>query len=247
MRAILHDPPLNSFDDLSKLLPYDLRYPAQFGVFHRGHRSYGVNRRYFHLGGGKFFDAYSLSGPVHYLARAGLAAVQGGDFNNDGREDLLVAYAGKLAPQLFFNRGFRSLEEAHQLSLRELRILPQANEGQQAACLGDFNGDGALDMALVLANGEVWVFPRKVEKGNNMGVVAALSLLGPTPGPVNVRAYKGKRLLGAWSVRAGGPPALIGTRQPATITLKWLTPDGKAHQKKVAVKDGPVRVMLDKD
>jgi hypothetical protein len=187
-------------------------------------------------------------------------------------------------------------------------LVPQASCGQQAGCLGDFNGDGALDMALVLTGraemakqeekeqgkpiaagttlywnaarrlvtdvkegngpplgkaeaaadandqyasilvegGNLVFFPRMVTKESGArGVIASLPLSAPSPGPVNVLAYSGKRLLGAWSVRAGEPGAVIGARFPGTITLKWTWPGGKAQEKKVKVTDGPARVLLD--
>ena len=117
--------------------------------------------------------------------------------------------------------------------------------------MGDFNGDGAQDMALVLANGEVWLFPRKVSNGKEerfypaSGAVVSLPIAAPTPGPLNVLAYNGKRLLGAWSVRAGAPGTIIGLKGGGEITLRWSLPGRQAQERKVQVKTGPVPVSLE--
>ena len=204
------------------------------------------NHLWQNLGGGRFVEAFDLSGELRYHPKPGGVAVQAADFNNDGLQDLLTAYGQSYAPILFFNRGFRSFIYAYGLDLVERKVLPQAHGGQQAACLGDFNADAALDMALALPNGEVWVVPRKVEKDQPaLALLVSLSTGAPTAGPVNVLVYKGARLLGTWSIRAGSPAALIGARQLGPIRLKWTFPGGKPQEKQVIVKDKAVIVALD--
>ena len=102
-------------------------------------------------------------------------------------------------------------------------------------------------MSVRVTGDNVVFFPRKVsvENPNNRCVVAAVPLSAGTTGPVNVRAYDEKRLLGGWTLRAGEPGTIIGARFPGAITLKWTWPDGKEQKKRVVVKDGPVRVLLD--
>ena len=206
------------------------------------------------LGGGRFAEVChgkggsfaTPSGDVAYLAKPGGSAAQCADFNNDGRQDLLIAYRWEKCPGLFFNRGFRSLCKDYALDVGERKLLPlpQRGEGQQAACLGDFNGDGALDMAVVLTGGNLWVFPRKVENGNNRAVVVSLPAGAKHAGPVSVWAYAGERLLGAWSVRAGEPGTIIGLQEPGTVTLRWHAAGRKAREEQVVVKDGPLGVVL---
>lgn len=205
------------------------------------------NRLWQNLGGGKFINMLVASGDIFYRPRAGGTAVNSGDYNNDGRADVLIVYGVEQRPHLYFNRGFRSFEHAYSVDLDELPRLDQARQGQQAGCLADFTGDGALDMLLVLKkDGEVWLFPRQVDdKTPSSAVIAALPLGGTTAGPLNVCAWSGTRPLGAQAVRAGEPGAFYGTKQPGPVMLKWKTPDGKEHEKAVAVEKGPVRVMLD--
>lgn len=203
------------------------------------------NRLWQNLGNSKFTELLCLSGEIPYISKPGGIYVQAGDVNNDGRQDIFIVYGSQMAPQLFFNRGFRSTGHARQMDLTNLRLLPQSGEGQQAGCLGDFNADGALDMALVLANGEVWVFPRKVEE-EALAAVVGLSASSPHPGPLNVTASIDKRRLGAWTIRAGGPAAVIGVSEPVPVTLKWRWPGGEVQTREVIVKNGPARVLLDK-
>ena len=205
-------------------------------------------------GNGRFTEVARLSGKAGSMVFPGAIVVQSGDFNNDARQDLLIAYESNSVPQLFFNRGFRSflyawdLDIGHEKGVLDPSLGRLDIEAQQAACLGDFNGDGALDMAVVLKNGDVWLFPRKVDKdGPARGVVVSLPLSAPTAGPLNVQAYSGKRLLGAWSLRAGAPGTIIGTRSSGPITLKWNWPDGKPQDKKVKVGDRVTPVSLDKE
>ena len=196
-------------------------------------------------GGGRFSPALHRSGEIEYIPRPGGVAAQTGDFNNDGRQDVFLAYWAERKPQLFFNRGFRSFGHARRVDLNVQGLLPQALDGQQAGCLGDFNGDGALDMALVLADGELWVFPRRIEGGPALAVALCLPPGAPHAGPVNIRAWRRERSLGAWVVRAGEAATLVGLQEPGPATLGWRWPDGQAVAKQVIVESGPVRVLLD--
>jgi len=99
---------------------------------------------------------------------------------------------------------------------------------------------------VVLGNGEVVLFPRKVNPDvGALGVTAFLPAGSPTAGPVSVSAtLKDGRSLGAWTVRQGDAGALIGIRAGGKIMLKWTLPDGKSQQKEVKVV-GPIRATLE--
>ncbi|MGA2034892.1 MAG: VCBS repeat-containing protein, partial [Thermoguttaceae bacterium] len=166
-----------------------------------------------------------------------------GDINNDGRQDALIAY-GAMSPQLFFNRGYRCFGHAHTLDLAERQLLPAAEDGQQSACLGDFDGDGAQDMVLALTNGEIWIFFRENDDGEARSVVAALPVGGQYKGPVAVTGWIGKRCLGAWNVLPGASQAFFGRRDAGPVTLKWRLPGGKEQQKEVVVEKETMRVEI---
>jgi hypothetical protein len=206
----------------------------------------GMPSLYQNLGGGKFGNVLSHSGSFGYISKPGGICCQTIDVNNDGRQDMFVAYSAGLAPQVFFNRGFRCFGLARKMDSQLQRLLPQAAEGQQAGCMADFTGHNAFDMFLVLANGELWLLPRRVEDAA-LGVVAALSPRSPHAGPVHVTAFdQNKRPLGAWSVTAGAPGAMFGMSEPGPLTLKWRLPGGAMQEKEVVVEGKAKRLLLDK-
>ncbi len=90
--------------------------------------------------------------------------------------------------RLFFNRGFRCFGLSRKMDAQMQGLLPQAAEGQQAGCVADFTGHNAMDMFLVLNNGEMWLLPRKVD-GTALAVIATLSTNSPSAGPVSVTAF----------------------------------------------------------
>ena len=204
------------------------------------------NSLYQNLGGAKFDDLLEESGEIAYISKNGGIATAAGDFCNSGRLGILLAYGTKMAPHLFFNRGWRCTGHARDLDLSEKHLCEASAEGQQAACLGDFNGDGALDMVLVLKQGgALWLFPRKVDEGGATGVVVRLPVTASQAGPVNVTAWRDDRKLGAWTVAGGDGGQIIGARK-GKITLKWRwAGETKEQEKKVDVKIGPARVALD--
>ncbi|MFW6152301.1 MAG: FG-GAP repeat domain-containing protein, partial [Verrucomicrobiota bacterium] len=106
-------------------------------------------------GEAKFAGTVGWAGELAYIGQPGGIDGMTGDINNDGRQDILMAYSHQ-APHLFFNRGFRSFGHAHMLDVAENSLLVPSEKGQQAGCLADLNGDGGQDMVLVLKNGEVW-------------------------------------------------------------------------------------------
>ena len=183
---------------------------------------------------------FALSGEITYISKPGSIGGATGDVNNDGRQDILIIYTG-MAPQIFFNRGFRSFGHARELDLSNLKLLEQAHNGQQAGCLADFNGDGAQDMVLALKNGELWFFPRQITDGNALSVNVAVE---KSAAPVLVTGWSGKRCLGAWNVTANGAPAFFGLEEAGRITLKWRFPGGKEQTKEIVVIDKPVRFVL---
>ena len=189
-------------------------------------------------GGYKFQETLRFCGEAAYKADPGAFSGMTGDINNDGRQDFVLLYPGA-APRVFFNRGFRSFGLANGMDVNAL--LPEAGRGVQAGCWADFNGDGAQDLAIVLANGE----GRCLFRAGVGGVVrAALDSWGPNAGPVKASGWRKGRCLGAWNVTAGTAEAFIGIVEAGPMTLKWQFPGGRAMSRDVVVEDKPVRVVL---
>lgn len=199
-----------------------------------------TNRIWHNLGKGQFVEMFALSGEITYISKSGGIGGATGDINNDGRQDVLITYTA-MAPQIFFNRGYRSFGHARALDLSSLKLLEESHKGQDAGCLADFNGDGAQDMTLALKNGELWIFPRNLLDGNALSVNVAVE---KSTTPVLVTGWSGKRCLGAWNVTANGAPAFFGLEEAGRITLKWRFPGGKEQTKEIVVIDGPVRFVL---
>jgi len=171
-------------------------------------------------GDDKFTDTLNLSGEIAYISKPGGIDCLVGDINNDGRQDALIAYSA-MSPQLFFNRGYRSFGHAHTLDLAERQLLPASEQGQQSACLGDFDGDGAQDMVLALSSGEIWVFCRENDDREARSVVAALPAGSPCKGPVTVNRYRITRnMIGMMTMKEEGWP-LLAAIVPIAILGTW--------------------------
>jgi hypothetical protein len=206
----------------------------------------GVPALYQNLGGGKFKNMLPGSGSFGYISKSGGIGCQTIDISNDGRQGIFVTYAAGLAPQIFFNRGFRCFGLARKMDAQAQALLPQAAQGQQAGCVADFTGRNAMDMFLVLSSGELWLLPRRVDEAA-LGVLATLSAKSPCAGPLVVTAFdQNKRPLGGWTVSAGEPGALFGMSEPGPLTLKWRLPGGQVQQKEVVVEGKAKRLLLDR-
>lgn len=193
----------------------------------------------------EFTDTLAMTGELACKGTSGALGGATGDFNNDGRQDVLFFYAAEI-PILYFNRGFRSFGLATGLDVARSGMLPKAEEGQQAGCLADLNGDGVQDMVVVLKNGQAWVFYAEAAEPP-LDLRAALSAKGGCAGPVTVTAYRGARCLGAWNVTAGVSEALVGLTEAGAVVLKWQRPGGKPRESKLTVVNKPLRVVLDQE
>ncbi len=206
----------------------------------------GMPCLYQNLGQGNFINTLPRSGSFEYISKPGGINCQTIDINNDGRQDIFVAYDAGMAPQVFFNRGFRCFGLARKMESQLQEMLPQAAEGQQAGCVADFTSHNAMDMFIVLNSGDLWLIPRQVEE-TPLAVIATLSAASPYAGPVVVTAIdQNKRMLGAWTVSAGNPGAFFGMSEKGTLTLKWRWPGGEAMEKQVVVEGRSVRLRLDR-
>jgi hypothetical protein len=193
-------------------------------------------------GAGKFTGQSELTGEFAYTCVAVGSDCMTGDINNDGRQDILAAYRGA-SPYLFFNRGFRSFGLANTLDIGAQHLLQEADDakgGQQSACLGDFDGDGAQDMALALANGEVWVLFRENGDEEARMAVAVLPVAGGCKGPVTVTGWIGKRCLGAWNVAPGVSQACVARRDAGPVTLTWRLPGGEPQEREIILENGGI-------
>lgn len=201
-------------------------------------------RTFVNLGNGKFRDTLFEAGEVQYNT-AGTNVVGGAncDVNNDGRQEFMLFCADTL-PRLFFNRGFRCFGFAVELDPQrcDLPAARATKAGQQAGTVADFNGDGAQDMAVVTAEGEVWLLLRDADQGSRLGVTIALPR--DTPGPISVSATDGKRSLGARLVGPGST-ALFGKRAKGPIKLQWRRPPAAQDTAQVIVIK-PTRFTLPK-
>jgi len=191
--------------------------------------------------GGRFEETMAQSGEIEHVYNGKGIGGNTCDFNSDGRQDVFVAYADR-APQLFFNRGFRSFGHAHELDLAESGRLPETHKGIEAGLVADLDGDGALDMAVVAPGGDVWVIRR--DRGQPpLSCRAVLPLGQGYPGPLCVTAWDEDVCLGAWNVVAGASAALFSKVEAGLLRLKWRLPGAQEQSTEVEVLR-PIRLEL---
>ncbi len=195
------------------------------------------------LGRGRFAPRRSSSGEIAYIAKPEGIACEACDINNDGRQDIFIAYES-MGAQIFFNRGFRSTGHAHKLDLTDNGLLPDAEKGQQAGCIGDFNADGAQDMALVLKKGNVHLFWRDTAEASPLSIKVDLSPKGSFAGPLTVTGWLGRRCLGAWNVIPGTSTGFVGLMDVGKRNVKWRFPGDRPQEKQFVVEDDPVRFLI---
>ncbi len=199
-------------------------------------------RLWHNRGDGRFEEAFQDAGEAAYISKPSATGGMTGDVNNDGRQDFLVLYADR-PPQIFFNRGFATFGHARELDLELGDFLPESAGGQQAGLLGDLDGDGAQDMAVVLKGGDVWFFRRDLGP-RPLAARARLPSAQAAESPVNVTGWEGTRCLGAWNVTAGTDEAFFGRPNPGPVRLAWRLGPRPPCEKQVVLLDRPVEVPL---
>ena len=199
-------------------------------------------RLWHNVGKGKFVETLELCGSLAYVSKPGSIAGGTCELNNDGRQDLYLIYSG-MAPQIFFNRGFRCFGYAIALNTDIESKLEEAMKGLQGGVVADFDGDGRQDIAMALPNGEIRVFLRS-EEDNAHQVSVGLPLKGPYAGPVTVTGWVDKWCMGSWNVVAGSSRAVFGVTEPGPCDITWHLPGGKPQKKQVIVEKKPVRIDI---
>ena len=181
-------------------------------------------------GGGKFADCFHTQRRADLHLQARRIGGNACDINNDGRQDVFLLYP-EMAPQVFFNRGYRSFGHAHKpIDMAETGNLPEAVKGQQAGVLADLNGDGAQDMALVLPTARCASCRRPLTGDSPLACAWPWPRRRACGGPVNVSADNDRRPLGAWAVSPGTGEALFCRTEAGEVTVTWQLPGGQAAE-----------------
>ncbi|MEI7833447.1 MAG: VCBS repeat-containing protein [bacterium] len=194
------------------------------------------------------------SGEVAYDLKQGITSAGAFDVNGDNRDDLYFGYAG-IAPQFFFNRGFACFGLSGDLALREWGVkgTPDTDitfvsgvalsKGQQALAPGDYDGDGAQDMAIIDKVGHLYIL-----WGNPVDMSAfrlTVALPAGSIDPITVIGYEGKRCLGAKLIQPGKPVTFTRDSK-GPLRVVWTTANGKKHEKTTVMMKA-MRVELSKD
>ncbi len=179
------------------------------------------------------------SGEVAYDLKQGITSAGAFDINGDNRDDLYFGYAG-MAPQFFFSRGFACFGLSGDLALREWGVkgTPDTDitfvsgvalgKGQQALAPGDYDSDGALDVAVIDKVGQLYIL-----WGNPVDISVfqlTVALPAGSVDPITAVGYEGKRCLGAKLILPG-QPAIFTRDSKGPLRVVWTTADGKKHEK----------------
>ncbi len=166
------------------------------------------------------------------------------DLNHDGRPDLCLAYEQR--DLLYhFNRGFRSFAEEGELRLPGTQTAPGGPRlGQKAVTCADLNGDGSLDPAVLLTNGDlVCYFNDKIGMPG-----LRLRLPKGMTGPVTASCWLGDEqpiCTGTLPVAGHSPAAYVALRSAGECKVRYRLPGGTDQVKKVTVEDVPKDLVLD--
>jgi len=197
-------------------------------------------------GHSEFEEDLRYCGEVAYKGQPQARCCAVGDFNNDTRQGLVIAYSQQ-KPQVYFSRGFRSFGEAPELELtKEPAQIPDVDKGQQLVLMADLDNAGAMDVVVIMSNGDLWRISNGLAGNDAKSVKARIGMHSGLMGPVNVSLWQGKRRLGMVVAEAGVAPAFFGVEdaQSHAYTLKWTGAGGKELSKDVVV-DKAVDVVLD--
>ncbi len=192
----------------------------------------------------QFVDVRSHTGEASGLGSDDISGGSTVDFNHDGRQDISLIYSSGM-PRLFFNRGFCSFGVAMSLNLVVSGTLPAAANGAAAACWADFDGDGTMENALVLADGSIWMITVDAGEATGRSVRGILPARNSFQGPVSVIGYTKKgRCLGAWNVLPGVADAFVAQAEAGPVVLKWQFPGGSPREKEVVLENEPRKVLI---
>jgi hypothetical protein len=99
----------------------------------------------------------TFSPPTMYATWNGGSTIDfaAGDFNSDGKTDIVVSHPSPSAFAVFLGRGDGTLRK------KKIVKLPQSGNGEGGIVPGDFNSDGLLDFALQSGGGGVAVYTQK--------------------------------------------------------------------------------------
>ena len=113
---------------------------------------------------------------VDYGTAAGPVAIVAGDFNGDGIVDLAVASPGANTVSILLGNGNGTFQAHHDFS------TGSGTQNPVWLAVGDFNGDGNLDLAVANASADTI----SILLGNGDGTFNLKSSLGVPSGPVSV-------------------------------------------------------------
>ncbi len=193
-------------------------------------------------GRGKFVDVTAKSGDLAKLTCRAVGAAWG-DFDNDGRPDLLVCVLR--GPNHYFkNNGDGTFTDKTADTGLSQKVF-----NTQAAAWADLNNDGRLD--LILANegqDSVALFGSPADGGRVPVVVQVPA--APPGGTVTVTAADGKRVASAGVYGGdgrGGQAGLVPrfALPPGGYRLTVRGTDGKTREKPFTVADRPLSVKVE--
>lgn len=182
-------------------------------------------------GDGLFEEMMEESGEPSYIARPGAVGVRTLDVNSDGRHDFLLLY-DNMGMHVYFNRGFRTFGYSISLELGDAMLdgTDAAMDGQVAATVADFTGNGHKDLALVTVDGEGWLLSTGLTEGEPRGVTVALD--ERIKGPVRISAVEGRRSLGSRIVRPG-KPVYLGKTARGPLEIAWHIPGQPEQSRRI--------------
>ena len=136
-----------------------------------------------------------------------------------------------------FSRGYRCFGEEGALRLNEMEDPPKVDSfGVTDFAAGDLNGDGADELVVAFAEGQVYCFSTTAAD-----VPTFLVRLGKgVTGPVTVSAWQGEDFpvcVGTWTVGSFPQARGFTLREAGECTLRWSLP-GRLGLKRTVVVAG---------